>query len=109
MARKPRLEFEGAIYHVINRGNYRKDLFGERGAASAFENALFEACVKCGWKIHVYVMMSNHFHLAVETPEANLIAGELKRETTATNPWIANALSMGHPSRIPNLITTFKI
>ena len=48
MARKPRLEFEGAIYHVINRGNYRKDLFGERGAASAFENALFEACVQCG-------------------------------------------------------------
>ncbi len=54
-------------------------------------------------------MMSNHFHLAVETPEANLIAGELKRETTATNPWIANVLSMGHPSRIPNLIATFKI
>ena len=75
MARKPRLEFEGAIYHVINRGNYRKDLFGERGAATAFENALFEACVKCGWKIHAYVMMSNHFDLAVQTPEANLVCG----------------------------------
>jgi REP element-mobilizing transposase RayT len=75
MARKPRLEFEGAIYHVINRGNNRKNLFGERGAAAAFENALFEACVKCGWKIHAHVMMSNHFHLAVETPEANLVRG----------------------------------
>ena len=64
MARKPRLEFEGAIYHMINRGNYRKDLFLERGAAPAFEEALLGACV----------IMSNYFHLAIETPEANLVS-----------------------------------
>jgi REP element-mobilizing transposase RayT len=74
MARKPRLEFEGAIYHVISRGNYRKALF-EDGAAEAFERTLFEACAKCGWRLHAYVIMSNHYHLALETPAANLVEG----------------------------------
>jgi hypothetical protein len=50
------LEFEGAIYHVFNRGNYRKDLLGEKGAAEAFARAPFEACEKCGWVVHAYVL-----------------------------------------------------
>jgi len=74
MARKPRLEFAGAIYHVISRGNYRKPLF-EDGAGVAFEKVLFEACAKCGWRFHAYVIMSNHYHLALETPEPNLVEG----------------------------------
>jgi REP element-mobilizing transposase RayT len=162
MARKPRLEFEGAIDHVINRGNYQKDLFVEKGAAAAFARALFEACEKGRWIVHAYVLMSNHYHLAWETPEANLLPGmawlqetfanrfnrfrgerevgelreekwgmalaallrqarkscqaidrsaksaewririarAMKRRTTATNPWLAAALRMGHPSRV---------
>jgi REP element-mobilizing transposase RayT len=74
MARKLWLEFEGAKYHVISRGNYRKDIFEGR-SAEAFEKTLFEACEKCGWKLHAYVIMSNHYHLAVETPEGNLVDG----------------------------------
>ena len=85
MARKPRLEFEGAIYHVLNRGNYRKDLFSDARAARAFEKALFEACEKCRWTIHAYVVMSNHFHLAVETPEANLVSGMAWLQGTFAN------------------------
>jgi putative transposase len=74
MARKPRLEFAGGIYHVISRGNYRKELF-EDGSARAFEKTLFEACPKCGCLLHAYVIMSNHYHLAVETPERNVVEG----------------------------------
>ena len=74
MARKPRLEFAGAIYHVLSRGNYRKELF-EDGGARLFEKTLFEASAKCGWLLHAYVIMSNHYHLAVETPEGNLVEG----------------------------------
>ena len=74
MARKPRLEFAGGIYHVISRGNYRKALF-DGGGAQSFEKTLFEACGKCGWMLHAYVIMSNHYHLALETPEANLVEG----------------------------------
>lgn len=74
MARKPRLEFPGAIYHVISRGNYRKPIF-EGTSGPAFEKALFEACDKCGWLLHAYVIMNNHYHLALETPQPNLVEG----------------------------------
>ena len=75
MARKLRLEFPGACYHVISRGNYRAHLFKTEGAKAAFESCLFEACAKSGWLLHAYVLMGNHYHLAVETPEGNLVAG----------------------------------
>jgi len=51
------VEFEGALYHVISRGNYRKDLF-DGGAAGSFERTLFEACEKCGWLLHAYPLLS---------------------------------------------------
>jgi putative transposase len=75
MARQLRLEFAGACYHVINRGNYRRELFVTAGAAEAFERVLLEACERFSWKLHAYVVMSNHFHLALETPEPNLSLG----------------------------------
>ncbi len=75
MARELRLEFPGACYHVINRGNYRADIFEDEGARSAFESCLFETCEKSGWKLHAFVIMRNHYHLALETPGGNLVAG----------------------------------
>jgi REP element-mobilizing transposase RayT len=75
MARKHRIEYEGACYHVINRGNYRTWVFKEEGAKDAFEQCLAEAATRCGWRVHAWVVMGNHFHLAVETPKASLSAG----------------------------------
>lgn len=75
MPRKLRLEFPGAIYHVINRGNYRSHVFATDGARHAFEQCLFEVCGKSGWVLHAYVIMGNHFHLAIDTPDGNLVAG----------------------------------
>jgi REP element-mobilizing transposase RayT len=75
MARKLRVEWAGACYHVINRGNYRRDLFAPKGAAESFRQCLFEACERFGWRLHAFVIMRNHFHLAVETPEPNLSTG----------------------------------
>ncbi len=49
MARAPRLEYAGAVYHVINRGNYRRNLFEEKGAAEAFERTLAKAAVARRW------------------------------------------------------------
>ena len=74
MARKLRLEFAGACYHVRNRGNYRRDLF-DKGGAESFQACLNETCGSFGWRIHAYGIMRNHFHLAVETPEPNLSEG----------------------------------
>lgn len=75
MGRPLRIEFAGAVYHVINRGNYRRNLFNGAGAAEAFTRTLGEAAEQFGWRVHAYVVMSNHFHLAVELTEPNLSAG----------------------------------
>ena len=75
MARKLRLEYAGACYHVINRGNYRRDLFAAKGAAEAFQRCLFEAAARFGWRLHAFIIMRNHFHLAVELTEPNLSEG----------------------------------
>ncbi len=75
MARKLRIQYEGAIYHVINRGNYRRDVFESVGAAQAFEATLIEACENYGWRLHAHVVMRNHYHLALQTLRANLVEG----------------------------------
>lgn len=75
MPRPLRLEFAGGCYHVINRGNYRRSLFHGEGAAEAFERTLGEAALRFSWRVHAYVIMSNHFHLAVELSEPNLSEG----------------------------------
>ena len=75
MARPLRIEYACARYHVINRGNYRKNLFEGKGAAEAFERTLGEAAVKFAWRVHAYVVMRIHFHLALELTEPNLSLG----------------------------------
>lgn len=75
MPRKVRIEYAGACYHVINRGNYRRNLFAEEGSAAAFEAVLFEAGARFGWRVHAFVIMRNHFHLALETTQPNLSLG----------------------------------
>lgn len=85
MPRKLRLEFPGACYHVVNRGNYRSDIFRSEGARAAFETCLFAACVKSKWVLHAYVAMSNHYHLALETPQGNLVTGMQWLQSTFAN------------------------
>ncbi len=75
MARKLRLESEGGIYHVISRGNYRAPVFRGDKTKAAFLHCLNEACGKTGWRIQAWCLRSNHYHLAVETPRANLVEG----------------------------------
>ena len=75
MARPLRLESESGVYHVLNRGNYRLDLFRSEKAKAAFLACLAEACAKTGWGVHAWCLMSNHYHLAVSTPRANLVEG----------------------------------
>jgi len=96
MPRKLRLEYPGACYHVINRGNYRTDVFLTEGAKAAFEVCLFETCAKSGWLLHAFVVMRNHFHLAVETPESNLCAGMQWLQATFANRFNRRRNERGH-------------
>jgi putative transposase len=75
MARKTRIEFPGAIYHVLDRGDRREPIYGDDEDRGAFLTALGEACQRTGWRVHAFVLMSNHYHLMLETPEPNLVAG----------------------------------
>ena len=67
MPRRLRFQYPGALYHIINRGNYRQDLFGTAGAAQAFEATLNEASLRYAWIIHAFAIMRNHFHLAPDS------------------------------------------
>jgi len=75
MARKLRLEYAGAIYHVMNRGDRREPIFKDDEDRQRFITTLGEACAKTGWQIHALCLMPNHFHLVMETPQPNLVAG----------------------------------
>ena len=85
MARSLRIEKANGVYHVINRGNYRQDLFINEGSHLAFESCLFEACEKCGWVLEGYCVMTNHFHLVIRTPEGNLVYGMKWLQSTFAN------------------------
>ena len=75
MPRQLRVEYPGAIYHVMSRGDRREDIFHDDVDRQDFVKTLAEACQKTGWEVHAYCLMANHFHLVVETPQGNLVAG----------------------------------
>ncbi len=75
MARKLRVQYPGAIYHVMNRGDRREPIFQDDKDRQLFLQTLGEACEKTGWHVHAWCLMPNHFHLVIETPKANLVAG----------------------------------
>ena len=75
MPRKARVEYGGAVYHVMDRGNRLEAIFRDDRDREMFLKTLGEACGRCGWVVHCYVLMGNHYHLLLETPEANLSRG----------------------------------
>jgi putative transposase len=75
MARPLRIEFPGALYHVTSRGNARAPIFEDDGDRRLFLHILGEVVESCRWLCHAFCLMTNHYHLLVETPEANLSRG----------------------------------
>ena len=75
MARRLRIQYPGARYDVINRGNLPHDVFAPFGATNASLIALDEAAVQFGWQVHACVVMRNPYPLALATPEPNLVQG----------------------------------
>lgn len=75
MARPLRLEFAGALYHITSRGNERKAIYWEDDDFSGFLTLLGQVCQQFNWVVHAYCLMSNHYHLLLETPDANLSKG----------------------------------
>ena len=84
MPRKLRVQYPGAIYHVMSRGGRRENNFLDDVDRQDFLKTLAEACQKTDWQIHAYCLMRNHYHLVLETPDANLVAGMAWLQSTHT-------------------------
>jgi len=96
MARKLRIQYPGAIYHVMNRGDHREDIFRSRKDRELFLKTLGEACAKTDWQVHAFCLMSNHLHLVVETPKANLVDGMKWLLGTYTSRFNRRHRTFGH-------------
>jgi putative transposase len=75
MARPLRLEFSGAVYHVTARGDRREAIFLDDQDRQRFLGLLGREIGQQNWLLYAYCLMSNHYHLLLETPEANLARG----------------------------------
>src|SRR4051812_36811841 len=96
MPRPLRVEYPGAMYHVMSRGDRREAIYEDEKDRQVFLKTLGEACAKTGWDIHAFVLMSNHFHLVMETPQPNLCVGMKWLLGTYTQRWNRRWRRWGH-------------
>lgn len=75
MVRPLRLEFDGALYHVTSRGDRRENIYEDNRDRKNFLDLFSEVCDRHNWICHGYCLMSNHYHLLIETPDGNLSKG----------------------------------
>ena len=75
MARPLRIEIEDGVYHVTTRGWERRRIVRSDRDREDWLELLDQVVTRCGWRVFAWVLMTNHFHLFVRTPEANLSAG----------------------------------
>ena len=96
MARPLRIEFDGAIYHVTSRGNARADIFADDQDRQTFLKCLGKVIAGFHWLCHAYCLMDNHYHLVVETPEANLARGMRQLNGVYTQIYNRRHRTVGH-------------
>ncbi|HET7831442.1 MAG TPA: transposase [Gallionella sp.] len=70
-----RLELSGGVYHVTSRGDGREDIYLSDADREAWLEVFAETCRRFNWVCHAWCQMTNHYHLLIETPEANLAQG----------------------------------
>ena len=75
MARPLRIELAGGLYHVTSRGDRREPIYRDDDDRTAWLDLFGEVCERFNWRCHAYCQMTNHYHVVVETPEANLSKG----------------------------------
>ena len=96
MPRQVRIEYPGAVYHAMARGDRREDIVRGDGDREAFVSLLAELVGRTGWEMFAWVLMSNHYHLVFKTPEANLVAGMKWLQNTWTKRFNARHGLWGH-------------
>ncbi|MCK9589516.1 MAG: transposase [Terrimicrobiaceae bacterium] len=96
MPRAPRIEFAGAIYHLMNRGDHLESIFEDDKDREVFLKTLEETCVSSGWQAHSFVLMGNHYHLLIETTRPTLVKGMQYLNSTYTARYNARHKTRGH-------------
>lgn len=96
MARPIRVEFEGAYYHLMARGNERKAIFKDDRDRQLFLQTLQEVIGQYGLILHCYCLMSNHYHLVIQTPRGNLSRAMAWFQGTYTNRYNRRHQRSGH-------------
>ena len=96
MSRPLRLDHPGAVWHVTSRGNERRPIFRDDRDRETWLGLLAGAGALCAWRIHGYVLMGNHYHLMVETPEATLSRGMRQLNGVYTQAFNRRHRRVGH-------------
>jgi putative transposase len=96
MARPLRLELAGALYHVTSRGDGREDIYLSDQDRLAWLDTLALVCERFNWVCHAYCLMSNHYHVVIETPDANLSKGMRQLNGVYTQAFNRSHERVGH-------------
>jgi putative transposase len=96
MVRPLRIEFPDAVYHVTARGNARMNIYKDDADRSEFLSVLEQTLKRFNWLLHAYCLMSNHYHLMIETPEGNLSAGMRQLNGVYTQRFNRRNRRVGH-------------
>jgi putative transposase len=96
MTRPLRIEFAGALYHVTARGNAQGNIYKDDEDRMKFLSLLNNTCNRYRWRFHAYCLMSNHYHLLIETEEASLSKGMKYLNGTYTQSFNRHNKRVGH-------------
>lgn len=96
MARPLRIEYEGAFYHITSRGNARRKIYRDNNSRKIFLDILALVVKRFNWLCHAYCLMDNHYHLLVETPDANLSMGMRQLNGIYTQKYNHAYRTVGH-------------
>ena len=96
MSRPIRLEFAGALYHITSRGDRKEDIYESDADRQLFLDTLGDVCERYNWECHAYCLMSNHYHLLIETPDANLSQGMRQLNGVYTQSFNRSNDRVGH-------------
>ena len=90
------MQYPGAIYHVMARGNGRQDIVRDDADRDRLVDYLGRAVVRCSWRIYAFIVMSNHLHVVLKTPEPNLSRGMQTFLSAYANVWSRRHRFNGH-------------
>ncbi len=96
MARRLRIQYPNAVYHVMARGNGRQDIVADDGDRGRLLVCLERAVNRSGWVLYAFVVLTNHLHLVLKTPRPNLAKGMQLFLSSYANGWARRHQHSGH-------------